>query len=162
MSRSASDASAHTSGENSVETERSVTVEVHHVYRDAPKGTAFFQHPEKWEDRREHYRHVATAEVSGSATKDIKPLLEDAWRELQNGAGGNKKTVAVEPHVARRRSTSVGDVMIVKDVAAGDREEAVPFEVGHVGFRKIIDENHETPAPIRNLRPIGEIGPASE
>lgn len=135
-------------------------MEIHHVRREAPRGTAFFEHPEKWDDRREHYRHVATVTVRRPAEEETGRLLEDAWRELQNGVRGPENASA-ECHVQRRRSTSVGDVMILYPSAAGDEADPIPFEVGTIGFRRITEENPDPSVGDRNPRPIGEMGPST-
>ncbi|MCS3659924.1 hypothetical protein [Salinibacter ruber] len=137
-------------------TQKTATVEVYHVRRDAPKGVAFFEHPEKWEDRQEYYRKVATVEVPAGKAGDVDKVLEKAWQCLQHGVDG-PESVIVKAHVERRRSTSVGDVMLT---SAGVSEESPetdlrPYEVGTVGFRAIEEENSEPSIGDRAPLPIG-------
>lgn len=140
---------------------RVVTVEVYHVEQEAPRGTAFFEHPERWETRRKHYRHVATAYVHGPANRTAQQILDDAWVKLQKGVGETTATVSVDCHAKQRRSTSVGDVMILDagdlDADALGRDGSIPFEVGTVGFRDITDDNPEPSIGNQNLLPIGEM-----
>jgi len=138
-------------------TQKTATVEVYHVRRDAPKGVAFFEHPEKWEDRRDYYRQVATVEVPAAKIGDVDEVLEQAWQCLQHGVDG-PGSVIVKTHVERRRSTSVGDVMLT---SAGVNEESPetdlrPYEVGTVGFRAIEEENSESSIGDRAPLPIGQ------
>lgn len=136
---------------------RTATVEVHHVTRDAPKGVAFFEHPESWAERREHYRHVATVEVLFGDETSIEQILEQVWTRLQHGVDG-ATSARVESHVTNRRSTSVGDVMVAS-VGSGEQSEKdpSPYEVGKIGFREIGDYNPDSSAGGGDPLPIGDL-----
>jgi hypothetical protein len=154
-----------------------ITITVYHVEKEAPRGLAFWEHPDPWNKRGEFYRKVATVEVPRSvslkdssaaddgtggtgetdeADRSPRAALEEAWAALQNGAG-SAASADVTNHVNKRRSTSVGDVMVLCRPGDGKAESEVPFEVGTLGFREIATENPEPSIGGNDLVPIGEL-----
>lgn len=122
-------------------------ITAHYVRADAPRGIAYFEHPERWEARKEHYEKKATVEVP---IEDIPPgegptgdevdlttlALNRAFRLLQNGVAAGKGHITEDS--PKRRSLSVGDVLILK---------GIPHEVTRVGFCDITGRKEETPGP---------------
>lgn len=138
---------------------KTATVEAHHVTPDAPKGVAFFEHSESWDARREHYRHVATLEVPIGEETSIEQILEQAWTRLQNGIDG-PGSLRVESHVEERRSTSVGDVMVVSMSQPEQSDlDSFPYEVGTIGFREIADYNPDPSVGGGEPLPLGDLSP---
>jgi len=115
------------------------TITAHFVREDAPRGIAYFVHPERWEARKEHYDEKATVEVPveelpsgygppGDEMDYTTLALEHAFRLLQNGVSVGKGRITEES--PKRRSLSVGDVLIL---------EGTPHEVTRTGFRDITE-----------------------
>lgn len=124
-------------------------IDVYHVKRNAPRGTAFHEHPESWDERKEHYKRVATVRIDlNGADIDARDV---AFRATQTDPIAEStipdevdyEVVSVEKH----RSTSVGDVFFIYDL---------PHEVGKVGFRPIIGRNEK--GTMERDRELFEIG----
>ena len=127
-----------------------LTITAHYVRADAPRGVAYFEHPERWEARKEHYVKKATVEVPvedlppgdgppgdgpPGDEQDLKTLaLARAFRLLQNGIAAGKGRITEER--PKRRSLSVGDVLILK---------GIPHEVTRFDFCDITGRKEETP-----------------
>jgi hypothetical protein len=123
-----------------------------------PHGTAGFEHPESWEQRREHYRMIGHVEIElphepGADLDDVRRrALERVYTISQHGGPhypGDKWPArnGVSVYVDRARSTSVADVIVAP------WDDGTPFEVGRgFSFRPIADRNpHGTagdPLPI--------------
>ena len=126
-------------------------ITAHYVRADAPRGVAYFVHPERWEARKEHYDEKATVEVPveelpsadgppGDEVDLTTLALEHAFRLLQNGISvGKGRSTEGSP---KRRSLSVGDVLIL---------EGTPHEVTRTGFCDIT-ERKEVETPDLNIR----------
>lgn len=114
----------------------SPTLKIYHVREDAPHGTAFFEHPESWDERKENYKLVAQGDVRASLPgRDHYDVLEDVFATEQNGVNtGEATTFTITEEETPHRSLSVGDVVIL---------DGTPYEVGSVGFRNIKDRNEQ-------------------
>lgn len=111
------------------------TLRIYHVRKDAPRGTAFFEHPESWDERKEHYKLVARGDTRPALPgRDHFDILEDVYNAEQNGVGFEAKMFTLDEEETPRRSLSVGDVVVVDEK---------PYEVGSVGFRVISDRNEQ-------------------
>ena len=112
------------------------TLKIYHVREDAPHGTAFFEHPESWDERKEHYKLVAQGDRPPLLVGlDHRDVLEDVFGAEQNGVNtGESTTFTITEEETPRRSLSVGDVVIL---------DGTPYEVGSVGFRNIKDRNEQ-------------------
>lgn len=112
------------------------TIDVHFPADRAPHGTRFHEHPESWDDRKEHYDMGAIVKVDlvplegkdGEIPSDTD-VLEVVFDALQNGR--SHEAVSEFRSDDFQRSLSVGDVLIWN----GD-----PFEVGRYGFNRITRE----------------------
>lgn len=109
----------------------STTLKIYHVSNEAPHGTAFFEHPESWAMRKEHYKLVAQGNKRVAAGRDHYDILEEVFK-TENGQSGSTLFTLVEEETPRR-SLSVGDVVVLGE----------PYEVGRVGFRPIGERNEQ-------------------
>jgi hypothetical protein len=126
-------------------------VHAYHVKREAPRGVAFFEHPESWEERQSLYRKVALGRTKRFSGQEA---LEEAWKDLQHGVRG---ACWMKEHVMNRRSTSVGDVLLLQE-----NGDWAPFEVGNLGFRKIEERNPNSSVGDRELFEIEDLPKMSE
>jgi len=109
------------------------TLKIYHVSNEAPHGTAFFEHPESWAMRKEHYKLVAQGNKRVAAGRDHYDILEEVFK-TENGQSGSTLFTITEEETPRR-SLSVGDVVVLG--------EDKPYEVGRVGFRPIWERNEQ-------------------
>ena len=108
-------------------------LKIYHVSNEAPHGTAFFEHPESWAMRKEHYKLVAQGNMQVAAGRDHYDVLEEVFK-TENSQGSSTLFTITEEETPRR-SLSVGDVVVL--------DEDKPYEVGRVGFRPIRERNEQ-------------------
>ena len=109
-------------------TAQTVVVHVHHR-QHFPSNTGYNVFQERpgvsWEERRHEYEHAATVDVQ---TSDRLDALKRALRMMRHKPSTADSGTVVELHHEGVRRSSIGDVLMIDDVA---------FEVQDQGFAQI-------------------------
>jgi hypothetical protein len=123
----------------------SVVVEMHQVKSGREyRGLRYFEHDESWEERKGWYRHVSTVKITGLPTqhgREKSLIANTVYRISQGdhrmveGVPEEIGEVEVEVHSEEVRSSSVGDVLVIK--YPSEEKEKLPIQVNRVGFRRI-------------------------